>query len=780
MTVLENPWIPDDIKAGLTPKQAAFLCFEGRDALFGGAAGGGKSVALLAAALQFVDVPRYSALILRRTYAQLAKADSVMSKSKDWLWGRKDLKGRACKWNGETKMWTFPSGATLEFGHMHHEDAIRDYQGGAWAYVGVDEATQFTEKMLNYPRSRQRRPAGSQLPVRWRGASNPGGVGHEFIKLRYVKDKQNQPIPGTPHRQFFPATIADNPNLDREEYIQQLRESGIDPLTLAQLLAGDWDAVAGGRFRREWLDGSRYRRRGDYYLLRRVGEATEYAVKLSECFVFGTCDPAASSKTSADYTVVSAWAITPRGDLIWVACDRFQAQIPDICPRLLAFYRTWRLKELGIEAIAANAGVYQTAMRLPMAVVPLNKGAVDKLVHATPAINLVATGRVWLPAPGEQPGFPLAEVESELTRFTGNDKEDDHDDICLAGETLVTTDRGDVPINTVRPGDKALTRLGFKTISAMRMTSPLTRVLRVSLADGRELVGTPAHKVFVNGRGFVRLDTLSYADCVLTWNHHAPKPLCSTASLTDATHAPRDGLTGFTFRPTPRIARLPGICTETSGSFTTGQFRTATKSTTQTAIHSTMIRRIWSALRSLSIAAVMRPAVPSTPRLFGRTLTAFAHWLQRGTGAKRDVFGTAKMGSELGHSASQPSACVTTAKRCSPRSPDKPNTARGHAHQPPAEPPALTTRPDIVLSARKRFVLIGTARFELAPVPVLSVQEGGKQPVFNLAVEDEHEYFAAGILTHNCDTLSYAAARYIEGGTPEERAQRPMIIGGAR
>ena len=90
LTVEQNPWIPAHIKAGLTERQFEFLAFEGREALYGGAAGGGKSVALLIAALQFIDEPGYSALILRRTYKQLAKADSILGKAKEWLLPMKD------------------------------------------------------------------------------------------------------------------------------------------------------------------------------------------------------------------------------------------------------------------------------------------------------------------------------------------------------------------------------------------------------------------------------------------------------------------------------------------------------------------------------------------------------------------------------------------------------------------------------------------------------------------------------------------------------------------
>jgi hypothetical protein len=143
-TVLDNPWIPGEIKAGNTPRQVEFLCFEGREGFFGGAAGPGKSVGLLEAALQYVEEPGYHALILRRTFKQLSMADSILGKAKDWLWGK-------VKYVGSEHKFTFPNGNTLQFGHMDHEDAVRDYIGGIWAFIGVDEATQFTGHMLALP-----------------------------------------------------------------------------------------------------------------------------------------------------------------------------------------------------------------------------------------------------------------------------------------------------------------------------------------------------------------------------------------------------------------------------------------------------------------------------------------------------------------------------------------------------------------------------------------------------------------------------------------------------
>jgi phage terminase large subunit-like protein len=427
VTVLENRWIPQQVKDGLTPKQAEFLCFDGREALYGGAAGGGKSVALLAAALQYIDEPGYSALILRRTHKQLAKSDSILSKAKEWLL---PLRSFGLRWSEADHKFTFPGGQTLEFGHMEHENSKTDYQGGAWSFIGVDEATQFTQTMISYPRSRQRRPTGSRIPIRWRGGSNPGGIGHDHIKARYIRDKFGKD-PSGPNRQFFPATLEDNPHIDRDEYVATLKESGIDDLTLAQLLRGDWDAVPGGRFKRDWF--RYYHRQGDYAVLSHGGQ--ERRVKPAELPRFFTIDTASSTSTAADYTVISVWA-QAGADLLWLDCIRDKWEIPDIVPQIQKAWIRYRPQYARIEAIYGNRAVLQLAQRASNPVMIIRSGqpragqggsTVDKLVHATAAISFAASGRLWLPA--DNPLFPLSDVEGELVRFTGDEKQDANDDI---------------------------------------------------------------------------------------------------------------------------------------------------------------------------------------------------------------------------------------------------------------------------------------------------------------------------------------------------------------
>jgi len=224
-----------------TAKQAAFLVLPHREAFYGGAAGGGKSDALLMGALQYVDLPGYAAIIFRRTYADLSLPGALMERSNEWL-----LKTDA-KWSDKDKTWHFPSGSTLTFGYLEHDLDRYRYQSAEFNYIAFDEVTQFTENQYRYLFSRLRRMRDDPWPNRMRAAANPGGVGHEWVRDRFVINGREN------NRVFIPAWLRDNPYLDQDDYAKSLAE--LDPVTRRQLQDGDWGAaLKGDMFDRNWFE----------------------------------------------------------------------------------------------------------------------------------------------------------------------------------------------------------------------------------------------------------------------------------------------------------------------------------------------------------------------------------------------------------------------------------------------------------------------------------------------------------------------------------------------
>jgi hypothetical protein len=209
----------------------AFLSLDCEEALLGGAAGGAKSSSLLMAALMYAHVPGYNALILRRSYADLAKPGAIMDRSHQWL------AGTGARWNSTHKTWTFPSGARLVFGYLQNARDHLQYQSTEFCFVAFDELSQFESYQYRYLFSRLRRLQGVEIPLRMRAASNPGGPGSLWVRKRFVERKRAG-------RVFIPAKFTDNPYLDWEQYRKAL--SHLDSVTRAQLLDGDWFVSSAG------------------------------------------------------------------------------------------------------------------------------------------------------------------------------------------------------------------------------------------------------------------------------------------------------------------------------------------------------------------------------------------------------------------------------------------------------------------------------------------------------------------------------------------------------
>jgi hypothetical protein len=212
----------------LTPsiKQVEFLNLlrSNYECLYGGSCGGGKSAALLMAALEYVHVPQYSAIIFRRSYAELMLPGALIDMSKRWM-ADSDAEFRT-----ENKVWRFPSGATIAFGHLDEKWDELKYQGSEYSTILFDEVTQINPEQYIYLHSRLRREANSVLPIRLGCATNPGGIYHEYYKRRFITEPED--------RIFVPAKLEDNPGIDAETYHKAL--SNLDPIRRAQLENGEW------------------------------------------------------------------------------------------------------------------------------------------------------------------------------------------------------------------------------------------------------------------------------------------------------------------------------------------------------------------------------------------------------------------------------------------------------------------------------------------------------------------------------------------------------------
>ena len=223
--------------------QTDFLAAPEKDVLYGGAAGGGKSYAMLIDPLRFAHRSAHRALILRRSMPELRE---LIDKSRELY--PKAFPG--CKYKEVEKLWNFPSGAKVEFGFLERDADVYRYQGQAYSWIGFDEITHLpTEFGWNYLASRLRTTDPEIVPY-MRCTANPGGVGATWVKKRYIDPyPPNESFIGEDNltRKFIPARLDDNPYLAKDGRYEEMLKA-LPATQRRQLLEGNWDVNEGAAF----------------------------------------------------------------------------------------------------------------------------------------------------------------------------------------------------------------------------------------------------------------------------------------------------------------------------------------------------------------------------------------------------------------------------------------------------------------------------------------------------------------------------------------------------
>jgi hypothetical protein len=227
------------------PRQSEFHSSPVKYRLFGGAAGPGKSTALLWEAIRQANrVPGSDTLLLRRTYPELES--SLLARF------RRDVPRALFKSYNESKhLVTWHNGSTTRFGYCRNENDVYQYQGAEFLFIGLDELTHFTLKQWQFLTSRNRCSVPGSF-CSMAGATNPGNIGHSWVKALWV---DHVPPAGFERPElydprdydFIRARLDDNPIYANDAEYRRTLEALPEHLRKA-FLDGDWNVFAGQYF----------------------------------------------------------------------------------------------------------------------------------------------------------------------------------------------------------------------------------------------------------------------------------------------------------------------------------------------------------------------------------------------------------------------------------------------------------------------------------------------------------------------------------------------------
>lgn len=440
--------------------QEVFLSSSADIAIYGGAAGGGKSWALLLEALRHIEVPDFAAVFFRRTTVQVRNPGGL------WDESVKIYASLGAKPRKDVLEWTFPTGAKVKFAHLEHDTTVTEWQGSQIPLIAFDELTHFSEAQFFYLLSRNRSMCGVRPYVRatcnpdadswvakliawWIDQATGLPIASRAGKLRWFvrindemvwansRERLTELYPqATPKSlTFIPAKLSDNRKLMATDpgYLANLQALG--KAERARLLDGNWKIrQEGGVFRRD-----------DFQIWPKGTPLPRFA------YVVQSYDTAFTEDTANDPTASSTWGVFEMPDgrmgVLLADCWRDHIEVPDLLPRVLKEYKASygasviesefgapligprkqkrvdgrRPDAVLIEKKGSGIGLCQSLARQGVPVRPYNPGLLDKVARAHIVTPLLDAGLVWVPESQvpERAGLPTDWADELVNECVG-------------------------------------------------------------------------------------------------------------------------------------------------------------------------------------------------------------------------------------------------------------------------------------------------------------------------------------------------------------------------